>query len=170
MKLTAIKFGILVLTGIVVLGVSFTAAANVELKFVEPKKFHDIDVSGMSKNSGIDTVHKQLNELILEVTAGVIDKSDTLVIEVTDMDLAGDMEYFFGPDRRDIRIVRDQERYRLEFSYQLKSSSGEIKKSGEIKIKEFLHHRPVINKSNRYQMISYMRDDIEKWADSEFGR
>ena len=170
MKLTMMKVSVLALTTLVVLGISSSAAANAEVKFIEPKKFHDVEVTGFNRNTGIEMVQKQLNEMINEVTSTVIPESETLLIEVTDIDLAGYMEYFFGPTNRDMRIVTDHDRYRLEFKYQLKTNSGEVKKEGAIHIKEFLYRLPREPKYSKYQLVNYMRDDIEKWANQTFSQ
>lgn len=138
-------------------------SADIEVKFIEPKKFRDVDLSGFNKSKSIETVKAQMQRLFNDVAEETIDKSNKLVIEVTNIDLAGRIDYFFGPDRRDIRVIKNNDFYRLEFNYRLEDKSGNVSKQGQAEIKEFLRHSPKKIRYGKYETVSYMRSDILDW-------
>ncbi|WP_444994107.1 DUF3016 domain-containing protein [Aliikangiella sp. IMCC44359] len=158
-------FKSVILTGITLATLSLTpvVAAKVEVKLVEPKKFRDIEVTGKSTNKSIEDVHKSLTSLLEKLTEKLVSDSETLIVKVTELDLAGHMEWVRS--NRDMRIVRENDRYSIEFSYELKNVSGEVIKKGDAKIKEFLSSSPSRIKQHDSHLLGYMAKDLKKWAD-----
>lgn len=148
----------------IIYGFSLSASAGIEVKFIEPKKFRDIEMSGLSKKKSIEVVKTQMQKLFNDVATETLGDSENLIVEVTDIDLAGYMDYFFGPERRDMRIIRDTDRYRIEFNYRLMDKNGKLTKEGQAEIKEFLRQEPRKIRQSKFQTVSYMRDDIVDWV------
>ena len=170
MKSTIVKASLVTIGALILIAMSTTAAATIEIKFVEPKKFHDVDITGYNKNKGIELLKTQLQRLFTQVSKDVISDTDTLTIEVTDIDLAGYMQFFFGDTNRDIRIIRNHDRFRLEFKYQLTSNTGEVSKQGDEVIKRFIEIRPNRVKNYKYHTVGYMQKDLEKWFEVTFAQ
>ncbi|MCW8878917.1 MAG: DUF3016 domain-containing protein [Kangiellaceae bacterium] len=170
MKLTPIKPLIYGAVALVVLGFSQSAVASVEIKMIEPKKFRDVELSGKTKQRSIDTVKKDLKKLFTTVSKPYVGEKETLLIEVLDIDLPGYMDYVRGEGNRDIRIVKDNEPYRLKFRYQTKDSQGNVVKSGEKLIKQFMTRFPLRIKQNRTGTVIYFEEDLEKWFEAEYSK
>ena len=169
-KVSHLKLYLLIVGALLLILVSSSAAAGVQVELVEPKKFSDILLSGQSKKNSIKTIQKQFNIMLADIAKEVIDETDNLKIEITNIDLAGDIEYFYGSQNREMRVLKDPEHYRIEFKYELKSSDGKVKFSGEAKIKEFVHHNPRKFKNYKYSHIGYMREDVESWLKKTFAK
>ncbi|TQV71631.1 DUF3016 domain-containing protein [Aliikangiella marina] len=167
-KVSHVKAYVLIACTLLLIVMSTTAAAGIQVELVEPKKFSDYTLSGQSKKSSIKTIKKQFNVMFSDIAKDVIDENDVLTIEITNLDLAGYIEYFFGSQNREMRILKDPEHYRIEFKYVLKSSDGKVKTSGETTIKEFVHHNPRKFTNYRYSHVGYMREDLESWLKKTF--
>ncbi len=168
MKINLVKFTVITFVTGIFFSMTTTLAAKVEVKLIEPKKFHDAEVTGKSRGQSIEDVEAALTSLFQAASKGVIKDSENLIVEVTDLDLAGYMERAWKNTGKDIRIVKDNDRYRLEFRYQLTDSDGKVLKEGEQKIKEFLRNVPVRKAHNSPQLVSYMQDDVEEWLEKSF--
>ncbi|MET1253838.1 DUF3016 domain-containing protein [Aliikangiella maris] len=166
MKISTVQ--LLILTGIslAALCIPTVVAADVEVKLIEPRKFRDIDVTSKSLNKSIEDVHHSLSQLINQVAKEYLKDSNNLIIEVTQVDLAGYMEW--TRNAREIRVVRNNDRYVLEFSYRLIDSTGKVLKEGNANIREFLHDSPSKKRLQDSHLVGYMRDDLEKWFKKEF--
>lgn len=137
-------------------------SAKVEVKFNQPEKFRDILVTGSTKNKSIEIVHKELNRLFEELSEGYLSEQQTLLIDVTDIDLAGDIEYMVGPNHEDIRIIRYSDNYRLSFNYEVKNEKGEIKLKGEKEIKNFVSEG-IVNRLGNTNSVSHYERELKKW-------
>ena len=169
MKISLIKSVVIGTLTIALVGISSTAAASTtEVKLLEPKRFRDIDASGLNKTRSIAILQKDLTRLFSEASDGLLEEGDILSVEVTDVDLAGYIDYFAGGSRDHIRIIKDSERYRLEFSYQVKDSKGVVKAEGEQKIKDFLSRAPSRLRVSNNQTVGYMEKELKKWMVQEF--
>lgn len=162
-KVSHIKLYLLIACAILFIFISSSAAAGTQVTLVEPKKFSDYALSGQSKKNSIKTINKQFNVMFADIAKDIISEDEQLTIEITDLNLAGYIEYFFGNQNREMRILKDPDHYRLEFKYELKSSDGTVKRSGEARIKEFVHHNPRVKSNYKYSHVGYMKDDLESW-------
>jgi|GEM_PF-2718126 len=170
MKLTSLKAGFWVIGTLLMLGYMPSAFAKVEVKLVEPQKFHDYEISNYTKKKSRELLQKHFSRLFAKVSKDFIQESDVLMVDITDIDLAGYMEYFYGNMQRNVRIVKDNTRFRIKFDYKLTNAAGETLKEGKGEIRDFLDHRPVRAelKHKEYQSISYMHDPVLDWMKETF--
>ncbi len=148
-------------------------AFDVEVKLSSPEKYTDVILSGKSRKQSLIAVKKHLQKLLSDTSNGYVANENTLILEVTNLDLPGYIDYATGSFRQDIRIIKDVEIYKLKFNYQLVDSNQNELKSGEANIKGFLtnHTTRVANsqlRRNKYGTISYFANDIADWFKSEF--
>lgn len=170
MKFSALKLAVCGALVLVVLGFSQSAAASVEIKMIEPKKFRDVELSGKTKQRSIEAVKKDLNKLFTDVSKSYVGEKETLLIEVLDIDLPGYLDYTRGQGHSDIRIVKDLDPYRIKFRYQTKDASGNVVKSGEKLIKQFLTRAPHHLQRNRRGTVVYFEKELEKWFEAEYAK
>lgn len=145
--------------------ISFSSCAGTsEVIWTEPEKYRDINSGNEPKTKYRERIFKEF-EMHFAKMANELPEGHTLNINVTDVDLAGDVNAG-GIDR--IRIVRDLYFPRLKFSYDLYDSHGEKIKAGGTNLKDMgflvgsnLHYR---NKP-----LSYEKHMLDKWFNSTFG-
>ena len=170
MKLSRFKQAFSGALAVMVLGFSQSAVGAVEIKLIEPKKFRDIELSGKTKKRSIETVKKDLNKLFAVVSKSYVKDEETLMVEVLDVDLPGYLDFTRGHGSQDIRIVKDLEPYRLKFRYQTKDAQGNVVKSGEKQIKEFLTKMPLQIQRSRSGTVVYFEKELEKWFEQEYSK
>lgn len=138
-------------------------AASVDVQWQDPREYRDIEAVNMSQQRFEQRVIRELTRQFEETAARLLPASQTLQVNVHDVDLAGDIEYFFhtDPSLQEMRVIRDLYFPRLDFSYELRGEDGGVIASGEAEAED----------RTFYYMAEYMRDDplyfekrlIEKW-------
>ena len=167
-KFTFVKGLVISVSLMALLSLSQSAAASIKVELIEPQKFRDIDVANVNRKHGYERVRVQLEKFFNGVYGDNISDSEQLVIQVTDLDLAGYMKHFVGSSGRQMRILKDLDRFRLAYNYQLKSESGEVLKQGENHIKNNLRSRTSRIQKSRYQTVSYFQPDLDIWFKQTF--
>jgi hypothetical protein len=107
-------------------------AANVEITWTEPGKYRDIHPGTQTRKRFRDNLFSNLEKHFAKL-AVKLPKQQTLMIDVTDIDLAGDVNHG-GIDR--IRIVKPHYIPRLTFSYQLLDANNSLISEASVNIKD----------------------------------
>lgn len=113
-----------------------TWAADVKIEWTDPEKYRDIRGGDENQNRFQERVIKALTEHFENAAAETLPAEQTLDLKITDVDLAGDVDYFFFRFSRSVRVMRDVHFPSIEFNYVLKDENGNILKSGEENIKD----------------------------------
>lgn len=132
------------------------AQAQAEVTFIKPEGFTDIGWDGVDR----DNAMRQLKEHFKAVAAREL-PGKQLKIEVTDIDLAGELEPRARADR--LRILRSVTIPRMSFTYTL-SENGHVLKSGKADIKDMDYQN---NAGNRYfdsEPLRYEKKMIDDWV------
>ena len=112
-------------------------AAEVEIHWQEPERFTDIRASNTASQRQFQRqVIDELGEAIQCSADKYLPEDHRLEMTVTDLDLAGDVEYFFTRFQFGIRVVRELYFPSIEFSYALYDGEGELLKSGEENVRD----------------------------------
>ena len=138
-------------------------AATVEVEFVKPESFSDAGRTYVPKER--DDNLEMLKRHIVKQAGSRLADDQTLVIRVTDVDLAGDF-----PRRgvNDIRIVREIYPPRIDLDFRLTGADGKVVKEGKRNLRD-----------NAFMMSTtrYLNDDLrfekallDDWLDEDFGR
>lgn len=132
-------------------------AGTSEVTWTSPEKYRDIEPATESKKRFQDSVMKNLEEHILEL-ASKLPEGQALKVNVTDVDLAGDVNF---SSSRQVRVVKDIYFPRIKFDYKLESASGEIISQGDVDLKDmnFLRHGKLKYRSDRFGYEKKMLDD-----------
>lgn len=138
------------------------ASAAVEVRFVEPDKYSDIgDFAG----------YRDREEVLKEIQAHFRVLGDKLLpgkdllIEVTDIDLAGNVEPV-GRRMEMLRIMRSTGRPAMELRYTLSEGGKEIRQ-GKARMSDLNY----LDSSNRYSSsdpIRYEKKMMDDWFRKEF--
>ena len=107
-----------------------------------------------------------MNELSL-----ALPDNQKLLMKVTDLDLAGQVwpasHLGLGHGTSDVRIVKNIDIPRINFSYKLLDESGEVVQQAEVKLKDmsFLDRSHHLFKS---ESLRYEKNMLQRWFKQEF--
>ena len=146
------------------------AQAKVEIEWDKPEKFRDVRPSNQSRKrfreSTFEDINKYMNELSL-----VLPNNQKLLMKVSDLDLAGQVwpasHLGLGYGGSDVRIVKNIDIPRINFSYKLLNESGEVVQQAEVNLKDmsFLDRSHHLFKS---ESLRYEKSMLQRWFKQEF--
>jgi len=138
-------------------------AGTSEVTWTNPEKYRDINSGNEPKKPYQERVFKDFEKHFIAM-ASHLPQGHTLKVNVTDVDLAGDVN-ISGIER--IRIIRDLYFPRLKFDYVLVDGSGSEVKMGGINLKDmsFLMGN---NLRYRNKSLGYEKKMLDKWFKSTF--
>jgi len=142
--------------------------ARVVLTFQDPGKFTDIEINGFTDDSARGVIFDQLNAHLAALARRHLAEGQTLTITMTDVDLAGAVEPWRGPQFQTLRIVRETYPPRLRFTYQLTGPDGTVLKEGKENLTDLafmFHARPFNEDITRYE-----KELLTDWMRTAFGK
>ncbi len=105
-----------------------------KLTFVDPEDFTDISINGASDRASGDIIFSELGRHLAMLAKRHLASGQTLVVTMHDIDLAGVIEPWRGPDYGRVRYIRDTHPPRLVFDYQLLDADGQVVQEGSEKL------------------------------------
>jgi hypothetical protein len=140
---------------------------RVKLTFVDWEKFTDIVVDGVANKGASDLIYGELNRHLASLAKRYLSPGQTLAITMRDIDLAGTVEPWRGPDFGRVRYMRDTHPPRLVFDYQLLDASGAVVKEGSEKLTNltFRYQTPVMD----HDTTNYEKQLLDDWMGATFG-
>lgn len=147
---------------IVMVQMSSVKAAEVEVKWTNPDKYTDIKAGEGHRKKFQEQTFKTLEEHFAKM-AKMLPEQQKLLLDVTNLDLAGDVNY--GIKR--IRIIKDIFTPRMKFSYQLLNADNTVAKSEEVSLNDmgFLMHN---NLKYRSESLKYEKKMLDDWFRKTF--
>jgi len=153
-----------ILTMIITLVFASTAiAATTEIKWTNPDDYRDVDAGDGHRGKFKAKVFADFEEHFTEL-AEKLPKGQTLVIDVKDVDLAGDVNHG-GMNR--IRVVKEIFFPRIKFSYQVIDANKSVITSGDVNLKDMGF---MMGTSLRYNhdSLAYEKKMLDKWFEDTF--
>lgn len=145
-------------------------AAQVEIKWEEPKSYTDVKPTNESRTRFRERTFKNIEEYFVEL-AEKLPEDQTLAITVTDLDLAGQVwpSHFVGLSNStgDVRLIKQIDIPRMSFSYTLSDSSGNVIKSEDVKIKD-MGFMDTVGTHRNHEALVYEKAMIKDWFDETF--
>lgn len=138
-------------------------AASLEINWINPEKYRDIKAGNQHRKSFQEQVFKELEEH-LSALAMKLPEEQILKIDVTDIDLAGDVN-IGGIER--VRIITELYFPRMKFSYQLLNADKSVVSSDEVDLKDmsFMMHSNLRYKNKTF---GYERKMLDEWFKDTF--
>ncbi len=133
-------------------------AASSEVTWTDPDKYRDIRPSNESRKSYRERIFKNFEKHFAKL-ATRLPEQQTLKLDITDVDLAGDT-LAGGIDR--LRIVKEIYSPRMKFSYQLVDENGKIIKSEDVALKD-MSFMTRSNLKYRQKSLSYEKKMLDDW-------
>ena len=159
-----IKFiGCVLSCAVLLIQASSVQAAEVEVKWSNPDKYRDIDAAQGHRKHFRERLFKSLEKHFAKV-ASSLPEQQKLMLDFTDIDLAGDVD-FSGTKR--VRIIKELYSPRLEFSYQLLDADKSVIKTAEVSLKDMGF---LMSSGLRYQSKSfgYEKEMFDDWFKKTF--
>jgi hypothetical protein len=111
-------------------------AASVDIEWLDPGKYRDIRAGNEGQKNFEERVTAALTRSFEDAAADHLPQEQTLRLTITDVDLAGDIEYFFLDFPDGIRVMRDVYFPSISFAYELVDAEGKVIKQGAENIKD----------------------------------
>jgi len=137
-------------------------AADVEVKWSNPDKYSDIDAGEEHRKHFKERIFKEFEKHFAKM-AEKLPEQQKLIFDVTNIDLAGDVNY--GMKR--IRVVQDIFSPRMKFSYQLLNADNTVIKGEEVSLHDmgFLMHSGL---KYRNKTLGYEKEMFDDWFRKTF--
>jgi len=146
--------------------VAEAAAAKVEVEFVAPENFTDVKDALVATEKGRAYTIEQVRRYLVETAARHVPEGQHLKITVTDIDLAGDYE-FWGGGRADIRIVKAIYPPSIDLSFVVSDASGAVLQEGSRRLHDLAFQMRIDLRQD--DPLRYEKALIDDWLRDEFG-
>ena len=146
--------GVLLLTGLV-----GTARADIAVRFVAPERYVDACAAEAERARNLVVLERHIRA----VAGACVADDEQLIIEVLDVDLAGDVDWS-AATAVELRVLREVSWPRLELRYILVNAQGQVVRQAheEVSDMDYLRH------SSRARLsrgtLPYERLMLENWA------
>lgn len=130
------------------------AAGKADVRWIDPDTFSDAGRSVADRDHVMQALDAHFTRLARQLPDG-----QTLKLEVTDLDLAGELLPASGRDLRVLRGQADWPKMRLRYTLQ---SEGRALKGGEVRLSDMNY-----TFATRHDELGYEKRMIERWFKSE---
>lgn len=156
---------ILFLCGLSLLTVGTAQAGEVSVQWQQPEKFTDIRPANDTRKAYRERILKSFDSFFAEL-ADKLPEGYKWEVTVTDLDLAGDVDYFAGGAGNPLRVVKDIYSPAIKFSYVIRDKYGEEVASAEEKLRDMAFMQ-TLNSVNNSDELRYERQMLEDWFSKE---
>jgi hypothetical protein len=145
------------------LGDSLFASERLVIELVEPEKFTDFSVQGMDENRTAYIFDSELKRFInLEITR-LLPNGVSVRLEVTDIDMAGDIQPWRNRNHADIRYVEQIYPPRMSFRYVIENEGGVVLATGETRIRDMNFMFGLNTRFRTYNSFQYEFSMLADW-------
>src|SRR5690606_33388753 len=139
-------------------------AADVEIQWDDVDSFSDVEAgSNQSQRRFQEQVVDELSMHFREAAEAHLDDDQTLRLLIRDVDLAGDVEYFFTRfDNGGVRVIRDVYFPSIECSYELLNEDGEVIKQGDENVRDIGFRHAGLDHMDQAP-LDYEKELIDSW-------
>jgi hypothetical protein len=142
-------------------------ASRITVTFVQPERFTDVKDSVLGSERGAADLLGDLDRYLRAAGERYVPAGVTLEIRVTNVDLAGELEPWRGPQFDRVRIMRDIYPPRIDLEFRLIDASGAVAKEGRRALRDPLYlTRAALGDSDR---LRYDKQLLGEWLRQEFG-
>lgn len=155
----------MLLCGATLLFCTTVQAGEVKVEWQEPEKFTDIRPANDNRKVYRERVIKKFDGFFSEMAAE-LPEGYKWQVTVTDIDLAGDVDYFAGGAGNALRIVKDLYSPAIRFNHVLRDKHGEEVISGEEKLRDmgFMQQLRSVNSNEEFR---YEKQMLQDWFTKE---
>lgn len=140
-------------------------AADIQVEWTNPDDYRDVRAANESKKRFQERTFEKLDKHFTEL-ASKLPEGYQLVVKVTDVDLAGNVE--FGRTQQ-IRIVRQIHFPRMDLEYQLFDDKKQLISTDKAELKDMSFLNNIKTRAGS-QTLSYEKYMIEEWFNKTFSQ
>ncbi|MGP1665453.1 MAG: DUF3016 domain-containing protein [Rhodanobacter sp.] len=134
---------------------------NVHVHYTDPGQFTEVKRSfGVHANNANDYL-EPLQQYIVRRASGILAPGQTLDINVTDVDRAGEYEPWHGPSWSDVRIIKDIYPPRIDLDFTLYGVDGEVLRHGSRSLRDVSFMNRGI--ANNQDSLRFEKALIDRW-------
>ena len=149
-----------------ILGASTASAANVEVQWQDPQHYRDVESPWGAQTKFQQSIFKELDKTF-QKEAARLPADQTLHVTVNNLDLAGQVEYFWHGYPEGLRVIRRVDFPRMELSYRLLGADNKVLKQGEAKLQN-LGFQDDIRAAFDPSPLRYEKSLVRDWAQKTF--
>jgi hypothetical protein len=151
--------------GLALLVISQSARADVQVTFTAPETYLDAGLLRRNGERAREVTLRTIREELMRLGERYLAPSQTLEIEVLDVDLAGEIEWWHGP--YDIRFLRSYTWPKIKLRYTL-SQDGQPIRSAEELVSDPSYQMNVIAATRSGDVMPYEKEMLARWFRSRF--
>lgn len=140
------------------------ARAEVDVTFTAPEKYADAGLRRENGEHAREVALRTIREQLLALGERYLVSHQTLKIEVLDVDLAGEIEWWHGPNN--IRYLRDTTWPKIKLRYALEEG-GQTIRSGEETVSDPSYQMNIIA-TRSGEIMPYEKEMLARWFRSRF--
>jgi hypothetical protein len=141
-------------------------AATVNVQWNDPKEYRDIRAVQSSQQRFEERVIEELEEEFRD-EAAKLPADQTLNISVKDVNLAGEVEYFYRDYPFGLRVIRNVDFPQLELSYELRDANDQVIQSGDETLQDLGFRFDAPTRADR-STLRYEKALIHEWYQQSF--
>jgi len=138
-------------------------AGVVEVRFVDPDHYRDVRDAHFVRAD----IEQPLTAHLQALADKLLDPQQKLEIEVTDLDLAGEIEPV-GPHLEQLRVMRSHTWPRITLRYTLRSGDGTALRSAELHLSD-MNYMENARLGSAGDPLRYEKQMLTDWFGREFG-
>jgi len=139
---------------------------KVYVEFIAPENFTDVKDGFTPTAKGQAANIEEIRRYLVVTAERYVPEGYRLSIAVTDIDLAGDYEFWGRAGRENIRLVKSIYPPRIELSFSLINSSGAVVQEGQRHLYDLNFQMRLDNRQN--DPLRYEKSLIDEWLRGEF--
>ncbi len=144
------------------------AAGPVQVVYVDPKSFTDLRDGALPSPAARNLYLAELKRYLEARGAARVPAGETLVVTITDINLAGTFEPLRHPPAASVRVISDVYPARIDLQFRLARPDGTIVREGERRLRSVAYPTAVgITPSDPLRYEKVLLDD---WLGEEFPR
>ena len=151
--------------GLALLAISPSARAEVQVTFTAPETYLDAGLLRRDGERAREVALRTIREELMRLGERYLAPSQTLEIEVLDIDLAGEIEWWHGP--YDIRFLRSYTWPKIKLRYTLKQNGRSIRSHEEL-VSDPSYQMNVIAATRSGDVMPYEKEMLARWFRSRF--
>ena len=146
----------------------WSMAAEVNLQWQKPSEYLGIEAGNETSQQRFEEqVIEELGEHITEAADTHLPETYSLNMTVTDIDLAGDVEYFFTKFSQGVRVVRNPYFPSIAFEYEVLDEQGQVVERGSENIRDMGWHYSGARQVNDAP-LDYEKELVDAWFRETF--
>ena len=138
-------------------------AARVSVNYVNPEEFSEVKEFGQQDRFNGANYLKPLKAYLIERATKMLPAGNRLEVSITDIKLAGGYEPWHGAQLMHVRFMKDVYPPRMDLSFKLIGSNGEVLREGSRKLRNLGYLQSGMMRPTDTDPLRYDKALIDSW-------